>query len=712
MADDTTKRRTIALVNREKSGPAHRLWFPGTVAAAALVIVLLVVVVIDIDRFGARDALALVAVAAIALGLLAELKAWRADRAALGEAGAQTSDLEERLEDQAAARERAEELASERAQEIEAREDELKRDREQHAAELRKREDELHKERLRGARMSRAREAERSWSRELREQVSRLYAQRGALGDTGDIRELVLRVAMELLDASKGLLLSASDDDDDGRLDLVSARGFDRDPKDSAIAQRFAKEVLDREETIREDEPVEAVEAKPAADGEADGATRPADDEIDNLVAIPIYIRDEFNGVLVCANRPDGFESYEDEVLLALGDHAAVVLENNRLHGELRASYLATVAMLAEAIEAKDPMLRGHSEDTSRYVGAVAERLGLDEQRREELVFASVLHDMGKIGISERILLKPGPLTPEEYSAIQLHPRIGYRLVQQVPALRGVAPAILYHHERYDGNGYPSRLRGEQIPIEARIIAVADSFSAMTTDRPYRAARSIAEACAELERCAGTQFDPEVVRLFVEEVRRTPPQQLPDPAEAILADPELATRREAGEPVFGHGALEVIDNLTLLYSRRYLHELAAKEAERAAVQGRPFGLALFALAGVAELNRSQGYAAGDAAIKTVAQAVDAAAVRHGGTGARHGGRRLALLVPGADEERMKQVVAEVLAAVRDVDVRMGVAAWRPAEAGDDVIARARAGLEGQGVAAPAATPSAPPPTSP
>ena|GEM_PF-1114960 len=692
-------------MSRQQTRPAHRLWFPAVVAAAALVVVLLVIVVIDIDRFGARDGLALGAIAAVALGLLAELKAWRADRAGLAEAGDRARELEQRAE-------RGEELATQRQKEIEAKERELQSDREKHAAELRKREDTLHDERMRTQRMARAREAERSWSRELREQVSRLYAQRGALGDTGDIRDLVLRVAMELLDAQKGLLLSARDEDSDGMLDLVSSRGFDRDPKDSAIAQRFANEVLAREETIREDEPAKAAESKPPAEGEADGATRPADDEIDNLVAIPIYIRDEFNGVLVCANRPDGFENYEDEVLLALGDHAAVVLENNRLHGELRASYIATVAMLAEAIEAKDPLLRGHSEDTSRYVGAVAERLGLDEQRREQLVYASVLHDMGKIGISERILLKPGPLTPEEYSAIQLHPRIGYRLVQQVPALRDVAPAILYHHERWDGEGYPSRLKGEQIPIEARIIAVADSFSAMTTDRPYRAARPVEVACAELERCAGTQFDPEVVRLFVEEVRSTPRQERAAPAEDPLADPELLTRREAGEPVFGHGALEKIDNLTLLYSRRYLHELAAKEAERATVQGRPFGVALFALADLAELNQRDGYAAGDAAIKTVAQAIDAAAIAHGGTGARHGGGRLALLVPGADEETVRQVATEVLAAVREAHVRVGLAAWRPGESGEEVIARVRAGLVEIEPTAPVGTPAQAPPPSP
>jgi HD-GYP domain-containing protein (c-di-GMP phosphodiesterase class II) len=129
-------------------------------------------------------------------------------------------------------------------------------------------------------------------------------------------------------------------------------------------------------------------------------------------------------------------------------------------------------------------------------------------------VFGSLLHDLGKIGISERILLKPAALTPEERGVIELHPRIGHRLVERVEALEPIADAILHHHERWDGGGYPDGLAGEDISLEARIICVADSFSAMTADRPYRRRMPLDEACAELERCAGTQFDPRVVDAF------------------------------------------------------------------------------------------------------------------------------------------------------------------------------------------------------
>ncbi len=209
--------------------------------------------------------------------------------------------------------------------------------------------------------------------------------------------------------------------------------------------QRFANEVLERDRTIREKN----------LEGEQENKDSAADGEINNLVAIPIYIQDEFDGVVVCANNPNGFDDFDDEVLLAVGDHAGATLQNARLQGELRTSYLATVGALTEAIEVKDPLVHGHSEDVSRYVEAVAGRLNLLLARREELIFGSLLHDVGKIGISERILLKPAKLTPEERSVIGLHPRIGYRLVEQVPALRPIAPAILHHHERFDGKGYP-----------------------------------------------------------------------------------------------------------------------------------------------------------------------------------------------------------------------------------------------------------------
>ena len=177
---------------------------------------------------------------------------------------------------------------------------------------------------------------------------------------------------------------------------------------------------------------------------------------------------------------------------------------------------VATVRMLAEAIEAKDPYLRGHSDEVSTYAASVADRLGMDDETHDRLVLGSLLHDVGKLAIGQSILLKPAGLTPEERSVVEEHAAIGSRIVEHVPGLAAVAPAVLHHHERWDGGGYPNGLGGEEIPLEARIIAVADSYSAMTADRPYRRRMPLHAAQAELRRCAGTQFDPEVVSVFCE----------------------------------------------------------------------------------------------------------------------------------------------------------------------------------------------------
>jgi HD-GYP domain-containing protein (c-di-GMP phosphodiesterase class II) len=488
-------------------------------------------------------------------------------------------------------------------------------------------------------RMRRAHDEQRRWNRELSAKLTELHHREGALGGRGDVRTLVLRVAMSLLEAEKGLLLSRKDEDGDGNLDVVAHEGFDADPTESALVQRFAGEVVERDEIVRIGRD-ELPEKRP----------EDADEEIDNLVAIPIYIADRFHGVVVCANG-DALE-HDDEVLVALGDHAGAILENSRLHGELRGSYVATVKMLADAIEVKDPFLRGHSDEVSGLVRAMATRLELESDRREQLIFGSLLHDIGKIGVSERILLKPGPLTDEEFSAIKLHPRIGYRLVAQVPLLQPVAAAILHHHERYDGTGYPSGLAGERIPLEARVIAIIAAFCALISDRPYQEAVPVEDALAELERCAGTHFDPHLVKMFVEEVRSGIPED-EDPSMSLadaLDDPELQALRGEFEPMAGFGSFASTDSLTLLRSHSAFRERLSAEAARAALDGGPDGLALILIrvANLAELNEELGYGATDRLLEQLARQVDRTAVDCGGAAGREGGSLLAVLAPGTD----------------------------------------------------------------
>jgi len=530
-------------------------------------------------------------------------------------------------------------------------------------------------------RILRAWRSQRDWNQKLRGQIAEMQRKQGALGRHDDVRQMVLELTLELTEADKGILLSDRETVD-GDLRVVCALGFDNDPQDSAIAQRFATEVIQRDTTIREDD---------RARVEAERRTA-ADEEVRNLLAIPAYLADEFTGVIVCANREGGFEALDDEVLLAVGDHAGAVLHNSRLHGDLRSAYLSTIRVLANAIELKDPDLHGHSDAVSEYVLAVADRLEFDPKRREDLIFASLLHDVGKLGISERILLKPAALTDEERSVINLHPRLGYQLVRQVPALESIAPAVLHHHERFDGDGYPAQLRGDAIPLEARIIAVADSFSAITSERPYSAARTAEEACVELERCAGGQFDPEVVRLFVDEVRRRPrssSQATGATAVAGVIDPELEVHRADGDLVLGGRAFAITDSLTLLYSHRHFHQTARAEAQRAALQDRPFAVVVAELTDLATVNSSRGFAAGDAALQSVAAAAQRVAARFQGQAFRASGRKIAVIVSGAD-----QATANELAAVwaddlgPDPEVRIGTSTWQPGESGEQVIERA------------------------
>lgn len=526
----------------------------------------------------------------------------------------------------------------------------------------------------------RSRERSRDVARHLREQIDELRARGGILGGSEGLPERILELSLELLDADRGAIFKRRGAASEPR-QLVAALGFDSDPRNSAIINRFAVAAMDRDEILRED-----------GDSLAEQGRSEADEEIRNVTAIPIFVRDELDGVVVCANS-ESFGQHDEQVLIALGDQAGAVLKNADLHDELRDSYVSTVGMLADAIRVKDPHLGSHSEDVSRYVARVADELGLEPRRREELVFASLLHDVGKIGISERILLKPGRLSAEELGVVQLHPRIGSELVQQVPALAPLASFILHHHERFDGSGYPAGLKGQEIPLEARVIGVADAFSAMTSERPYRGRMSLEEACEELERNAGTQFDPEVVRIFVAEARLRPPSGDGKAGiDAVLDDPELRVRRLEGQLMLG-SPLRLTDNLTLLYTHRYFHETVAAAAEAAKLRDEPFAVAMFELTGLEEVNASESYAAGDAAIREAARLIEDEAVRCGGTACRESGRRFGLLLPVGHTEGVEDIAAAICErAPAGVGIEFGTAVWRAGQSGEQVIAAARSAI--------------------
>jgi response regulator RpfG family c-di-GMP phosphodiesterase len=177
--------------------------------------------------------------------------------------------------------------------------------------------------------------------------------------------------------------------------------------------------------------------------------------------------------------------------------------------------YVRSIDALIKALEAKDFYTRGHSQRVTIYSVAIGKAMGLSMEQVDLLRQAAVLHDLGKIGVREAVLNKPGRLTDEEFKEITLHPEVAIKILDPIPYFKPLLPAILHHHERFDGKGYPARLAGKDIPLDSRIMAIADTFDAMTSTRAYRKALSLEAANAEIVRCSGTQFDPDIVPVFL-----------------------------------------------------------------------------------------------------------------------------------------------------------------------------------------------------
>jgi HD-GYP domain-containing protein (c-di-GMP phosphodiesterase class II) len=239
------------------------------------------------------------------------------------------------------------------------------------------------------------------------------------------------------------------------------------------------------------------------------------------FLAVRIQHKDIFYGWLglVSFNLKEIFRRSELKLISTMAEQLALVLVNTEMYADLENFVINVVKSFIQAIETKDKYTRGHSERVNRFVMLVAARLNLNEEERKILNWASLLHDVGKIGIPESILNKQGPLTDEEYSIIKAHPEKGFKILQPLEQLSSSLPGILHHHERYDGQGYPHGLRGEDIPFLARIIAVADTFDAITSDRAYRPGKTVKEAIEIIEKIAGSQLAPDLVEVFIEAIK-------------------------------------------------------------------------------------------------------------------------------------------------------------------------------------------------
>jgi HD-GYP domain len=257
----------------------------------------------------------------------------------------------------------------------------------------------------------------------------------------------------------------------------------------------------------------------------------PPEKRLVSFCSIPLKLKGRIIGMLSAYSYTKGakFGEGQRKMLYVLGSRAAVSIENARLYESLvdtnkdlslanvslEENFRQTIIGFAHALEESDRYTRGHSERVSTYSRLIAVGMRMPEPQIETIVKVGLLHDVGKIGIRNDRLNKPGKLTPEELAMFRSHPAKGKRILEPIPFMRDIVPGCYCHHEAWDGSGYPQGLCADSIPLIGRIVAVADAYDAMTTDRAYRQALPHAIACGELERCSGTQFDPDIVRVFL-----------------------------------------------------------------------------------------------------------------------------------------------------------------------------------------------------
>ncbi len=236
------------------------------------------------------------------------------------------------------------------------------------------------------------------------------------------------------------------------------------------------------------------------------------------MICVPVRSKGRVIGVLQGINKKNGrhFTDEDIEDFSSLADQVAVALENAQLYTELQETFLNTAEALAAAVEKKDPYTGGHIVRVLKYSTAIAHHLQMPLSEMERLRLAAVLHDIGKIGIKDSVLLKEGKLTSEEMAHMREHPLVGDDILGRIEQMKDVRKILRSHHEKWDGSGYPDGLKGDQIPIHARIIAIADALDAITTDRPYRKAAELRAAIDEIKQFSGKEFDPALVEAFLQ----------------------------------------------------------------------------------------------------------------------------------------------------------------------------------------------------
>jgi response regulator RpfG family c-di-GMP phosphodiesterase len=323
--------------------------------------------------------------------------------------------------------------------------------------------------------------------------------------------EHIIKMAQRTLDASAASILLFRDNDQELYFEVVSG------PVSSALRQvklntqyGIAGQVARTGKPLIVNDVTRSVNFHKMIDDTTGFVTR-------SLICAPLMVDHKILGVIEILNKKNGnsFEEQDLDSLVSVASTAAMAIDNTRYSQTMMEAYKSTIMALAMTIDAKDQYARGHSQRVTEYTMIAGKYLALPPAEMEILEYASILHDIGKLTVDAGVLNKAGPLTGAEWEMVKKHPVAGAGLLQEIQMLKKSAELILYHHERYDGKGYPNGVKGEEIPLGARLISVAEAFDNMTTDRSYRAAISVDAAVQVINDCTGTQFCPFAVKAFV-----------------------------------------------------------------------------------------------------------------------------------------------------------------------------------------------------
>ena len=342
------------------------------------------------------------------------------------------------------------------------------------------------------------------------EKLLALYRINSAITTVDDLQALlgsILEIVLTIIEADRGVFLLRNPKSEMLEIPVVktSSKQFER----LSLSSTLIDKVMKRRKAV--------LITDTHADSQFQEQQSIVSSQIRSALCAPILYKDQVLGILYLDSLSlvREYRVQDLELLAAIAAQIGIVIQNARLYSDLKEYFLETIGSLSAVIEARDPYTQGHTWRVTQYAKELATELGWPPEKLREVEMAGLLHDIGKIGVSDSVLLKPAPLSTGEFEVMKAHTSIGAEIVSHLSFLSFCMPYVRYHQEKFDGSGYPEGLKGEAIPVEGRLLAVADTFDAMTTNRPYRAGMEPELALEELKRCAGSQFDPEMVKSFV-----------------------------------------------------------------------------------------------------------------------------------------------------------------------------------------------------